>query len=205
MKRIIGTSALKNGFLSKDRFLISLLFTFCSGILIGSVALGTSYADKAAVLNRICESYIYSRQEQSVFASFFASFSSCFVMLLSAYVLGVCAVGIPFLYIIPFVDGIGKGTIIGYIYAKFGYAGLLKSTLLVIPQNTIFCFLILMAVRFSLKMSYQIFCNISSIQQSHPYICFKKYNQRYVFLIIVSIICSFIDALISRFTEFLTM
>lgn len=205
MKRIIRTSALKNGFLSKDRFLISLLFTLCMGILIGSVALCTGYTDKDAILNRICDSYIHSRQEQSIFLSFFASFSSNFIMLLSAYVLGVCGVGIPFLYIIPFIDGIGKGTIIGYIYAKFGYAGLLKSILVVIPQNVAFCFLILIAVSLSLRMSYQTFCNLSSIQSNSSYISFKKYNQKYVFLIIASICFSFVDALIWRFTQFIPM
>ncbi|MEE1279765.1 MAG: stage II sporulation protein M [Oscillospiraceae bacterium] len=205
MKRIIRTSALQNGFFNKDRFLISLFVVLGIGLMIGSIAAGTSSADDSSVLNRIWSAYIYNRSEQSVAACFFATFSSCFFMLLAAYVLGVCAVGIPFLYLIPAIDGIGKGIIIGFVYAKYGFIGLIKSLFLIVPQNVIFCFVIILALIQSVKMSRQMFCSVSGLQSNEPFISFKKYNQKFLFLIIGASLCSIIDALLSRFSEFITV
>ncbi len=205
MKRIIRTSALQNGFFNKDRFLISLFIVFGIGLMIGSVAAGTSSADENSVLNRIWSSYIYNRSEQSIAACFFSSFFSCFFMLLAEYILGVCAVGVPFLYVIPAIYGIGKGIIIGFIYAKYGFIGLIKSLFLIVPQNVIFCFIIILALNQSVKMSRQMFCVVSGLQSTEPFISFKKFNQKYIFLIVGASLCSIIDALLSRFNELITV
>lgn len=203
MKRIIRTSAFKNGFFNKDRFLISLFFLFGIGLLIGSVSAGSYSNEPDSVLNRIWNSYMENRATQSVFLSFLSTFSSCFIMLFYSYILGVCALGIPFLYIIPVFDGIGKGIILGFIYTNQGLIGFLKSLLFVLPQNILLCLILIFSINHSYRMSRQMYFNIRAIQFDEPFISFKKYNQKYIFFLICSIICAFFDALLFEFSKLL--
>lgn len=203
MKRIIGTSAFKNGFLKKDRFFLSLLVLLGIGIFIGAVTAGTNSADSESVLSRIWSSYMEKRLEQSIAACFFGSFFSAFVLLALSYILGMCAIGEPFLYTIPIIDGIGKGIIFGFVYVKYGFLGLLKSLLLIAPQNVLFCLILIFSLKRSVSMSRQTYNTVRGIQQTEVFLSFKKYNQYFIILLIGMIICSIIDALMSRLSGFI--
>lgn len=204
MKRIIRTSAFKNGLFNKDRFFISLFLLVGIGIFIGTVTAGTNANSSESVVNSIWNAYIEERKTQSIAACFFGSLSSAIFVFVLSYILGVCAVGAPFLYATIVFDAIGRGMIFGFLYLKYGFLGFLKSLIFFMPQNVLMCILILAAVRHSIKMSKRMFCFVSERSEESNHLSFKKYNQRYLFFAILAVIISFFDAIMSRFTALIT-
>ncbi len=202
MKRIIRTSALGNGLFKRNRFFISAFWLVGIGILIGSVAVGTFYDSDNSIINSICADYFEKRASQSIFSSFSATFLSSVLILFLSYLLGLCAVGVPILYCILVFDSIGKGLIFGFVCLKYGFWGILKSLVFLIPQNILICILIIFAVRFSVKMSKQMHSMLSDSKSVTYYEISKKtYNNRYLLFILGLLIISVFDALMSRFTD----
>ena len=201
LRRIIRTSALKNGLFSHNRFFISAFWLVGMGILVGAVAVGTFSSTDDSIINTICSTYFEKREMQSIFACFIGTFSSSLVTLALVYLLGLCAIGTPFLYFTLVFDSIGKGIVFGYLYLQYGFIGILKSVFFLLPQNALMCLIVISAVKFSVKMSKQIyFLTAYSSTKTDYNLSFKKYNQKYLFYVLcLGLICVF-DALMSRFT-----
>ena len=203
MTKIIRTSAFTNGFSNKDRFLISLFLLFSVGILIGSVAAGSNATDKSSLLFQINSSHAQSKAEKSFFELFWNTFLSEFFYLLICYVSGLCAIGIPILFIIPLIYGIGKGLILGFIYAKGGFLGILNGFLFHSIQGTGGSILMIIALKTSYKMSRQTFKNLSSTPNEEKLLTFKKYNKFYIIILIINALFCTLDALMFKVNIFI--
>lgn len=205
MKRIIRTSALRNGLFSHNRFFISVFGLIGIGILIGAVAAGTFSVNSNNTINNICRDYFIKRETESIFSCFIGGFSSSLIIILLSYLLGLCAVGTPFLYMTLVFDSIGKGLILGFLYLQYGFLGILKSAVFLLPQSLFLCLLIMFAVKFSVKMSKQVFCMLYDSKITVDYhLSFKKYNQKYALFVFCLALISAFDALMSRFTYLIT-
>jgi len=204
MKRIIGTSALKNGLFKRDRFFISLILLVGIGILIGTFAVSLNKQAPESILTSIWKAYIEQRETSSIAKCFFGTFFSAFLVLALSYALGVCAVGTPFLYLVVVLDSVGKGTVLAFLYFEFGVFGFFKALLFLVLQNAVMCVLILNAVEISIKMSRQTFCLISGFDFCGKTVTYKKYNQRYLIILVLSIAVCLYDAVMSRFTYLFT-
>lgn len=202
MTKIIRTSALANGFYNKDRFLISLFTLLGTGILIGSVAAGSNASNENSLIFQIHNSFIQSKTEQSFLELFWEAFLSEFLYLLVCYISGLCAIGVPFLFIIPLTYGIGKGIIFGFLYATSGFAGILNGILFHSVQGTGLALLIIIALKKSYKMSRQTFITLSSNSCSDNILTFKKYNQFYIIILIISALFCSVDALLFKINIF---
>lgn len=202
MRKIIGTSASINGFYSKDRFLITLFFLLGTGILIGSVAAGSNASDESSILFRIHSSFTQGKTEKNFLELFLDTFLSEFLYLLVCYISGLCAVGIPVLFIIPLIYGMGKGIIWGFLYANEGLFGIINGLLFHSVQGVGLMSLIIIALRKSYKMSCRTFASISSNVCDDIAPTFKKYNQFYVIILIISILFCLIDALMFKINIF---
>lgn len=198
MKRIIRTSAFKNGFFLNDRFFIVLFVLFSVGLLIGSAAAGAGATDETSVLTRIFTTYFREKAAQNFLTLLLSTFFSNLLTLAIAYALGVCAVGAPLLYLLPVWDGIGRGLIFGFLYLKLGFFGFLKTLLLVAPQNVLLGGTLLLAVRLSHDMALQTFGEVRGVSGSTAYCPYRKYNQRYLFLTFSLMFGAILDALFNR-------
>ena len=200
LKRIIGTSAFGNGLFKRNRFFISVFWIIGIGILIGAVAVGMFYNSEKSIINDICLGYFEKRASQSIFSCFLATFSSALTVIILTYLFGLCAMGVPMLYSILAFDSIGKGLILGFVYIEYGFLGILKSLVFLLPQNVMLCLLIFYAVSFSVKMSKQIYNMLSDYNGSDYQINKKLYNKRYLLFVLGILVLSVVDALMSRFT-----
>ncbi len=201
MRRIIRTSALKNGLFTHNRFFISVFWLVGIGVLIGAVAIGTFYNSENTLITGICEGYFEKRAEQSIFSCFAGTFFSSVFILFLSYMLGLCAAGVPILYSLIVFDSIGKGVLFGFLYLKYGFLGILRSLVFLLPQNILLCLLVIFAVKFSIKMSKQmhnILCDSKAILDNH--ISIKTYNSKYLLYLLGIGIVSIFDALMSKFT-----
>ena len=202
MAKIIRTSAMSNGFYNKDRFLISLFFMLGIGILIGSIASGSNFSNENSILFKMHNSYIQSRSEQSFLELFWGVFLSEFLYLLICYILGLCAIGIPFLYAIPLIYGIGKGIILGFLYAEGGFSGILNSILFYSVQGVGLSSVLIIALKKSYKMSLQAFSSINSSSRNAKNITLKKYNQFYIIILLIAVLFCAGDALMFKINVF---
>ena len=202
MKRIIRTSAFTNGFYNKDRFLISLFFLLGIGMLIGAVSAGNNASSENSILYQIYSSYNQAKSEQSYVQLFLNSFISEFAYLFVCYVVGLCAIGTPVIFIIPLIYGIGKGIIFGFLYVKNGLLGIFNIILFSSVQNVGLLLVIIVALKKSYKMSRQIFKNLFSDNSLSNGLTFKKYNHFYLLILLISIALCLIDALMFKINVF---
>ena len=201
MKRIIRTSALKNGLFSHNRFFISAFWLVGVGVLLGAAAAGMFSGDDNSFVNSVWQAYFLRRETGSIFSCFVGTISSSFLILALSYLLGLCAIGTPFLYLTLIFDSVGKGLVFGFLYLQYGFWGVLKALVFLLPQNVLICLLFVYAVNFSLKMSKQMYCLLSEDKVTVDYhLNFKKYNQKYLFFSFCLVLISVFDALMSRFT-----
>ncbi len=201
MKRIIRTSALKNGLFSHNRFFISVFWLVGIGILLGTAAAGMFSGDDNSFVNNVWQTYFLKRETGSIFSCFVGTISSSIMVLLLFYLLGLCAIGSPFLYLTLVFDSVGKGLVFGFLYLQYGFWGILKSFVFLLPQNVLICLLFIYAVNFSVKMSRQMRCLLSDNNMTVDYhLNFKKYNQKYLFFGFCLVLISVFDAIMSRFT-----
>ncbi len=205
MKRIIRTSALKNGLFSHNRFFISVFWLVGVGVLLGAAAAGVFSGDENSFVNSVWQAYFSKRETASIFSCFIGTFSSSFLILALSYLLGLCAMGTPFLYLTLIFDSVGKGLVFGFLYLKYGFWGVLKAFIFLLPQNVLMCVLFVYVVNFSVKMSKQIYSLLSDDKVTVDYhLNFKKYNQKYLFFGFCLVLISAFDALMSRFTYLIT-
>lgn len=201
LKRIIRTSTLRNGLSISNRFFISAFWLVGIGVLIGAVAVGTFYHNDNSFIHDICLGYFEKRATQSIFSCFAGTFLSTLITLLILYLLGLCAVGAPLIYCALVFDSIGKGLIFGFVYLEYGFWSILKALIFLVPQNVCLCILIILASRFSLKMSRQIGGILSDDRAAYEHQFSKKtYNNRYLIFVLGLFVVSIFDALMSKFT-----
>ena len=205
MKRIIRTSALKNGLFSHNRFFISAFWLVGVGVLLGAAAAGMFLGDEDSFVNSVWQTYFLKRETGSIFSCFIGTISSSLLTLTLSYMLGLCVIGMPFLYLPLIFDSIGKGLVLGFLYLQYGFWGILKSLVFLLPQNVFICLLFVYAVKFSVKMSKQMYSLLSDDKVTVDYhLNFKKYNQKYLFFGFCLVLIGAFDALMSRFTYLIT-
>lgn len=98
--------------------------------------------------------------EKSAISIFTASFSSAFIVLFTIFVFGFCAIGVPVILSMVFIQGFGFGLSAGYIYASIGAKGILYNLSVIIPCMVLLFFVVLYASKHATNMSISIFKNV---------------------------------------------
>lgn len=139
--------------------LLILLLCFIVGMMYG-VLLLRSQTDVYSHLRFWTTEYTQSLQDQSLLQNFFSSFSSMFLFLLAAYLLGFSSIGQPCILLIPLFRGLGLGAFMGYLYVEQGMAGIGYSILILLPYSLITLAAILIGCREALRLSTALFRNV---------------------------------------------
>lgn len=172
-----------------------LFFFFIIGFAISIVAIGTSANNQdspffKAISNSIDK--IFALKVAQLFVNALVSNS---VWLIISYFLGVSAFGYPFIFIIPFIIGLQKGTFLTILLINSGIGFFIKSFLCLIFQNSLLILILIYAVYYSLKMSAQTFNMVRGISRfDTEYIDFKKYSKIFIILFFVLFFLSLTDA-----------
>lgn len=123
-------------------------------------------------------------------------FTSCVITLI--YFTGLCAVGIPFVSIIPFAAGAFAGIVAGYYYKSLLLKGLGYCMIIFFPAMTVFAVSVLLACKESIIMSHNMLC-LLSMRHTQPNVTFKSYSLKYMIYIALGGLSSVIFAVLSRF------
>lgn len=138
-----------------DKTVLWLLISLTSGVAFGVLTvINNQYLSASTQL--IFADY-FNFERQSIFDYFFSYFVGAIPHVLLLVIMGLCAVGKPFIYATVFLNGFCYGMMTGYIFSNYKFFGLIyNSVVFLIPALTYFVALLFMA-RESLRFSGCIF------------------------------------------------
>lgn len=145
-------------FLRTNYLVILLAALILAGIAVGSLlarqAAVTGNSGFGALLNA---SFSADTAKKGFTTLVFSSFFSSSVLLLLAFLCGLCAAGAPGFFLIPLFKGAGLGFSMGYLYIQYSLHGLAISALCILPEGLLTSFALILACRegfyYSLKLA----------------------------------------------------
>lgn len=87
---------------------------------------------------------------------FLTSFFSSSLLLCSAFILGLCAIGSPGHVAVLLFKGAGIGLSMGYIYIQYGLKGLGICAVFILPQSILLSLALIIACREGMKFTFEI-------------------------------------------------
>ncbi len=183
--------------ITSDWLIYLLILLFFAGLVTGVILIKNNEAE---ILNRIVNTYIgftdLSKTNTSA-ALFFKLFLVTSFVLLLTYFTGLCAVGIPFVCVIPIIEGILSGIVSGYFYNNYMLKGLGYCTLILYPPAIVFTISVIFACRNSILMSHNML-NLLSMRRSQPQESFKNYTFKFLILILIGGLSSLLFTVLSN-------
>lgn len=173
-------------------FFVFLLFGLLTGVICIKYGVNSLVDLAADIFNQ-------SRTESSekgVFEFLFSDFLSSICYLFASFTVGLCAVGIPFLPIIPFVKGIYLGALGGYMYTEYGVSGIGYCALIIYPGAALMLAALIYGCTESMCMSVDI-CGIllnKTKSISNPN-ALKMYCIRYAVLVFIMLLAAAVNTL----------
>ena len=206
MKKFVKNSIISTKFFIKDNTLTVIFITlFTVGTLIGSFTLYYSIG-KSDSVSLLLKQYFDENSSLSILALFSRNVIASFFYLAVMYIGGLCAIGLPFVAIIPVIKGIAIGTIISYQYVYNGLKGFLYAMIiLLIPAALLMAVLNLAYIEgmyMSLTVSNGIFNG--KPRESKYNLSFMTFTKRFlIFSVGIVIICIIEAVLSSAFSSIL--
>ncbi len=184
-------------FLKNNSFLFTVTIILTIGFLVGTFSQNNFSFLKSYSADFIAE-YISLRSDTNFGSIFFSSLIGFLSELFVLFLLGASLFGIITVPAALFVKGILLGGITAYLYSTFSLKGIAFNAVIIIPPTIIFLIILLMcsreSVRFSIKFS------SLTLPKSLPInlaLDFKEYTLKYLVLALSTLVCAFIDAIIS--------
>ncbi len=137
---------------------IAIFFTLLvCGVIIGITCANKFCQSDNNIVTPILESYISSCSKLSFFKNFCNAFLIAFFVIFAVFILGFCAVGVPIIWLIPFLFGIFCGGVVTCLFCQNGISGLLFSILINIPCYAITAATLIKCCCESSKLSIDLF------------------------------------------------
>ena len=184
--------------LKKNWKVLIMLILFTVGMVLGAVIIKNNNNAVISAFTDIFKTYITARKSQSIMANFLNSLSVNSIFLLSAFVLGLCAVGIPLISVLPVIKGLGMGMLSGYMYSKFALSGLGYCVLIIYPGLIMSAFALLLSCSTAVSTSYEMLLSLSSNKTIKGEGSLKFYCTKFVLIAAITILSSVLDAVVLR-------
>ncbi|MBR5273085.1 MAG: stage II sporulation protein M [Clostridia bacterium] len=181
--------------LEKNYNVIILTILIGFGIVIGALIFSKTTSDLNNSIDVLYDNFVSSAREKSFISNFTDTFINSMVYLFLFFIMGTNAVGIPFIYFITCIKGIGNGIISGYLYSTFGLQGVGFSTLVIFPYALISGIIVILMGDSSIKLSKNIFLSMTGKSYTESEITIKKYCINFIIYTAFFIVASMIDAI----------
>lgn len=144
--------------LSKTMFLEKGLLILLAALLLAGMvcgALAARYADESILgkLDILFASNYKTRAIQPIGTTFAASLASSFLFILATMMMGLSMWGVVLVPVIPFFRGFGLGLSAGYLYASFGWTGVLFHLSVMLPGMFLSAIAIILSAREAIRFS----------------------------------------------------
>ncbi len=128
---------IKNNILKNNQKLIILTFLFIIGLLLGASCVKNSNEFMLDRIKELIDAFFLKKTNQSILKNFSSFFLSDMLFIIISAACGLCIIGEPAIWALPFIRGLGIGAITGYLYNNFNINGFMFSLLYIIIPSTI--------------------------------------------------------------------
>jgi hypothetical protein len=112
---------------------IVLFLFFFAGLAVGAIAVRKNSSLLLDRLLSLFENYSVVKAGQSAAVNFSNALFKQIILLLTTFCIGLCAVGLPFLYLLPFGYGTGVGLVSAFLYKTYMLKGIGYCALILYP------------------------------------------------------------------------
>ncbi len=184
-------------FFRKNLFLLSVIIIFTIGFLVGIFGFDSIKSLKNFSDDYISD-YISLRTGYGFGGIFVNSLMEFLSLMFVMFLLGTSLFGVITVPCAILIKGILSGGITSYLYSFHGLKGIAFNAVILIPPTIIFLIILLVSsresVRFSIKLSSLTLSRTLPFNLSSD---FKDYTVKYLILSASTLVCAFIDAIIS--------
>ena len=190
----------KRLFISENRILFIFIIIVILGVIIGSLSFNfISTSTKEEVFKTI-SNFLQESEKLSIIKLFSRSLVNDYIYLFILFVSGVCALGLPIIFVLPLLKGISTGVLISYIYTQQGLNGFVYYLIILSVPATLMLMCIIFACReayyMSLGISMGVFTeNRRTYEKSSNFFIYLK---RFLIFSFAVIAISFIDGVITN-------
>lgn len=174
--------------------IIVLVLLFTGGLLFGAFSVKNENSLLFEKLIPLYIRYAESKAAMSDITVFFSSMLLYSAVIILAYFTGLCAVGVPFVALIPVTTGVFTGAVSGYIYGTYMLRGLAYCGIIIFPSAVITVSAIIFASRESMIMSRNML-NLLSQRHNQKYEDFRSYSIRFLIYLAVTAAGAVVEAL----------
>ena len=182
----------------KKKVTICMFMLFLCGLIIGAVSVRLD-SSVSNVIVSMFKNYNESVNENAFFKNFSNFIFINTLITLSMYLLGLCAIGSPFICFYPFIKGIGIGVVSAYIYKTYLLAGFGYCMFVLYPPQIINMMSIIMASNESYSSSKKLYSIIKSSRTED--IDLNLYNIRFIIILALSLISSLLGAILKTYLK----
>lgn len=182
----------------KKKVTLCMFMLFLSGLIIGAVSVRLDSSVSNVIISMF-KNYNESTSENALWSNFSNLVFINTLITVSMYLLGLCAIGSPFICFYPFIKGIGIGVVSAYIYKTYLLAGFGYCMFVFYPPQIINMFSVLMASNESYTSSKKLFLTIKSAKSED--IDLNLYNIRFIIILVISIVSSFLGAILKTYLK----
>lgn len=189
----------------KELNLFKVLFYFFTfGFIFGAFLLFLNKQESLNQIGFLMQKFIKNRANQNILTIFFSSFFSFAISVLVLFLAGLFPLGQPVGFFMPVFYGLGLGLSTAYLYSCNGFKGFFFSTLIMVPCEILYTFVLLLGSKFSIRFSNAKFKKILGKGKEQKAGAFKTYVLRFLILFLFQIFAALIDALTTfLFVKFL--
>lgn len=178
--------------------LVLLVSVFICGLIIGAFAVKNNDSLLSSQLEEIIKTSIIKKNDLTFLKSFIDSLISDLMFLIITFSLGLCAIGIPAISVIPLIKGFSLGITGAYIYLNYSVKGVCYCLLVLFPAQIISAAILIFACNESFYMSADLFSTINNKSIIKDKNLVRLYLTRFGLLSILMILTSLFDALLSK-------
>ena len=175
-----------------------LVFLFFVGLIIGSFTIKNSENIFVERIVSIYSDYLKQKNSFRPLNVFMYTFLLSITAIFSSFFVGLCAVGIPFIVIVPISVGVIIGIISGYLYESFLLKGLGYCAIIIFPAAAIAIVGILFSCKESILMSKSMLSLLANGRsQNQNY--FKSYCTKFIIYAGICALAAVIETILYHF------
>ena len=172
----------------------ALVGLFGLGLFLGARTAAMGYDGWQANIMQLLRAQRLSRMDNGVFANALSYFAGDLLFLAVAYIMGLCAGGLPILLLLPVLRGLGIGVVSGWLYMSYGATGVGYAVLVLYPATLISMLVMLAACKESMLMSSDMLLLLGG-KLDRAESGLRLYSTRYVVLLMVTAVAAVLDAI----------
>lgn len=175
--------------------MLILITLFFIGLIFGSFSVKNSNSFLTAKITELYSAYLSQKDTFSSLIIFMYTFLLSMTAVVISFFTGLCALGIPFIVLVPFVSGTVIGTISGFVYETYLLKGLGYCAIIIFPAAAISLVSLISSCKESLLMSGNML-SILATGRTKEQNCFKSYCIKYLVFTLVCAAAALIEAVL---------